>query len=266
MRRSRWGSHAAAPRWRRRPRRRGTTSRGTSSAGAPGELPEPPSSDPPATNPFVMTAHDPLSTFAADVDTASYDVFRRDVNLGSLPAPSGVLPSACSRIACSVTRTERSPTTTPGRRGRRWGNRRRSPRDGAVRARAHRWRGPGARRRARAYGRRRVRGYDRTAPRRPRARQGPLQRAGRDRSRSGARSGGGAVVERPRRVAGRARRRLPLGARHRFVRRDLETQPDADPSRLEAIEQIVHAAEYASDSERNEFRALFDTASAMLER
>ena len=37
-----------------------------------------------------MTAHDPLSTFAADVDTASYDIFRRDVNLGLLPQPASV--------------------------------------------------------------------------------------------------------------------------------------------------------------------------------
>ena len=42
------------------------------------------------TNPFVMTSHDPLSTFAVDVDTASYDIFRRDVNLGSLPQPASV--------------------------------------------------------------------------------------------------------------------------------------------------------------------------------
>ncbi len=45
---------------------------------------------PAGTNPFVMTAHDPFSTFAADVDTASYDIFRRDAKLGSLPAPSSV--------------------------------------------------------------------------------------------------------------------------------------------------------------------------------
>jgi Ca-activated chloride channel homolog len=45
---------------------------------------------PVGTNPFVMTAHDPLSTFAADVDTASYDIFRRDVNLGLLPQPASV--------------------------------------------------------------------------------------------------------------------------------------------------------------------------------
>jgi Ca-activated chloride channel family protein len=42
------------------------------------------------TNPFVATAHDPLSTFAVDVDTASYDIFRRDVNLGTLPQPASV--------------------------------------------------------------------------------------------------------------------------------------------------------------------------------
>ena len=42
------------------------------------------------TNPFVTTSYDPLSTFAVDVDTASYDIFRRDVNLGSLPQPASV--------------------------------------------------------------------------------------------------------------------------------------------------------------------------------
>jgi Ca-activated chloride channel family protein len=45
---------------------------------------------PVGTNPFVMTAHDPFSTFAADVDTASYDIFRRDAQLGQLPSPSSV--------------------------------------------------------------------------------------------------------------------------------------------------------------------------------
>ena len=44
----------------------------------------------PGTNPFVMTAHDPLSTFAADVDTASYDIFRRDIQLGQLPHKDSV--------------------------------------------------------------------------------------------------------------------------------------------------------------------------------
>lgn len=42
------------------------------------------------TNPFVVAAHDPFSTFAADVDTASYDLFRRDVNLGMRPVAAGV--------------------------------------------------------------------------------------------------------------------------------------------------------------------------------
>ena len=44
----------------------------------------------PGTNPFVLTRHDPLSTFAADVDTASYDIFRRDVEDGFLPEPASV--------------------------------------------------------------------------------------------------------------------------------------------------------------------------------
>jgi len=42
------------------------------------------------TNPFVRADHDPFSTFGADVDTASYDVFARDVALGLLPAPASV--------------------------------------------------------------------------------------------------------------------------------------------------------------------------------
>jgi Ca-activated chloride channel family protein len=41
-------------------------------------------------NPFVLVAHDPFSTFAADVDSASYDIFRRDVNLGLQPKPESV--------------------------------------------------------------------------------------------------------------------------------------------------------------------------------
>jgi len=45
---------------------------------------------PVGTNPFIATAHDPLSTFGADVDTASYDIFRRDVNAGTLPVASSV--------------------------------------------------------------------------------------------------------------------------------------------------------------------------------
>ncbi len=46
--------------------------------------------DAPGTNPFVMVAYDPLSTFAVDVDTASYDLFRRDVEDGRLPDPASV--------------------------------------------------------------------------------------------------------------------------------------------------------------------------------
>lgn len=46
--------------------------------------------DAPGTNPFVSTEYDPLSTFAADVDTASFDIFRRDIGLGSLPAKDSV--------------------------------------------------------------------------------------------------------------------------------------------------------------------------------
>ncbi len=41
-------------------------------------------------NPFVITAHDPLSTFAADVDTASYDIFTNSVAKGSLPPAATV--------------------------------------------------------------------------------------------------------------------------------------------------------------------------------
>ena len=42
------------------------------------------------TNPFVFTAFDPLSTFAADVDTASYDIFRRDAEYNRLPHKDSV--------------------------------------------------------------------------------------------------------------------------------------------------------------------------------
>src|SRR5687767_10849943 len=44
----------------------------------------------PGTNPFVSTQHNPFSTFAADVDTASYDLFRRDVQQNMVPRPEGV--------------------------------------------------------------------------------------------------------------------------------------------------------------------------------
>lgn len=42
------------------------------------------------TNAYVMTSHDPFSTFAADVDTASYDIFVRDVEDSMLPVPTSV--------------------------------------------------------------------------------------------------------------------------------------------------------------------------------
>jgi Ca-activated chloride channel homolog len=42
------------------------------------------------TNPFVMTSGDPQSTFAADVDTASYDIFRRDAKMNTLPKKESV--------------------------------------------------------------------------------------------------------------------------------------------------------------------------------
>ncbi len=45
---------------------------------------------PPGTNPFVIAQHDPFSTFGVDVDTASYDIFRRDINFGLLPRPESV--------------------------------------------------------------------------------------------------------------------------------------------------------------------------------
>lgn len=54
--------------------------------GAPGA-----STPPPPTNPFVDVAHDPLSTFAADVDTASYDFFRSNLtNYSTLPSPNAI--------------------------------------------------------------------------------------------------------------------------------------------------------------------------------
>jgi Ca-activated chloride channel family protein len=68
----------------------GTGTGGTSQASA-GEASTPDEQyDDPGTQPFVFTAHDPLSTFAADVDTASYDIFRRDVEDGRLPDPASV--------------------------------------------------------------------------------------------------------------------------------------------------------------------------------
>ena len=45
----------------------------------------------PGTNPFVVAGHDPFSTFGADVDTASYELFKRYVQqYGQLPVPASV--------------------------------------------------------------------------------------------------------------------------------------------------------------------------------
>ena len=68
---------------------------GTGGTGGAAGMPAPPSNagdryTAPGTNPFVLTEHDPFSTFAVDVDTASYDIFRRDVNLNVLPQPASV--------------------------------------------------------------------------------------------------------------------------------------------------------------------------------
>lgn len=41
-------------------------------------------------NPFVAVAHDPFSTFAADVDTASYDTFRQGLGYNTLPSATAV--------------------------------------------------------------------------------------------------------------------------------------------------------------------------------
>jgi len=66
------------------------------SGGAPGGpsntggTPQKPASVAATTNPFISPAYDPFSTFAIDVDTASYDIFRREVNFGRLPQTSQV--------------------------------------------------------------------------------------------------------------------------------------------------------------------------------
>jgi Ca-activated chloride channel homolog len=68
---------------------------GTGGSGGAAGMPAPPSNagdryTAPGTNPFVLTEQDPFSTFAVDVDTASYDIFRRDLNLNVLPQPASV--------------------------------------------------------------------------------------------------------------------------------------------------------------------------------
>ncbi len=57
--------------------------------GAPA-LPSGNTHEPLAPNGFVATADDALSTFAIDVDTASYALGRRTIRQGWLPAPAGV--------------------------------------------------------------------------------------------------------------------------------------------------------------------------------
>ena len=66
-----------------------------------------------------MTAHDPLSTFAADVDTASYDIFRRDVNLGPAAA-AGQRSAGGIRQQLRPTRIRPRPRPMPIRSGSRW--------------------------------------------------------------------------------------------------------------------------------------------------
>ena len=64
---------------------------GARSGGAPAEDPVPGDRyEAVGTNPWTSTDHDPFSTFAADVDTASYDIFVRDATAGGLPAPDSV--------------------------------------------------------------------------------------------------------------------------------------------------------------------------------
>jgi Ca-activated chloride channel family protein len=44
----------------------------------------------PGTNPYVIAAGDPQSTFAVDVDTASYDIFRQYIEMNMLPSKDSV--------------------------------------------------------------------------------------------------------------------------------------------------------------------------------
>lgn len=56
----------------------------------PPDVVTPTEPEPVETNPFVRTEDDPFSTFAADVDSASYDIFRRGMADGALPTPAEV--------------------------------------------------------------------------------------------------------------------------------------------------------------------------------
>ena len=93
----RWSRPPAAPAWAGRAgrtvQRRQLRSRAQRHRSAGAQQPPTNAGDKYAavgTNPFVTTSYDPLSTFAVDVDTASYDILRRDVNLGMLPQPASV--------------------------------------------------------------------------------------------------------------------------------------------------------------------------------
>jgi Ca-activated chloride channel family protein len=75
----------------------GASTAGSASRAAPNPAPPlappPPNGEPhPALmmQPFVLAAHDPFSTFGADVDTASYDLFRRNVEHNLQPSPDAV--------------------------------------------------------------------------------------------------------------------------------------------------------------------------------
>lgn len=62
-------------------------------ATAPGEAPPPPNTEAYrdyGRNPWIETSRDRLSTFAADVDTASYTIMRRKLTEGALPPPASV--------------------------------------------------------------------------------------------------------------------------------------------------------------------------------
>jgi Ca-activated chloride channel family protein len=62
----------------------------TSALSTASDVVSPPPVTVPGVNPFVLAAHDPFSTFGADVDTASYDVFRLYARQGTLPPATGV--------------------------------------------------------------------------------------------------------------------------------------------------------------------------------
>ena len=64
-------------------------------AAADGGVAPPPDVDDepaPTVNPFVDASEDPFSTFAADVDTASYDIFARHIDEGLLPPEHAMRP------------------------------------------------------------------------------------------------------------------------------------------------------------------------------